>query len=781
MRSTRLSKRRLGEADNGGINEAEGSESPHQSTATEDDPATNTATTNSDDNEIAAMKSENRTSLTTGSSSNAQTDITKTESTPARIAALAALVPGGVPVAQDSKQQIRPSKPENRAAALAQQMSRMKQEAENTQVQQQQAQQAPEQGTGTIQLQSRLNTVFPASALNMKAIPSPTPGGIATAGRNGSKGNWATLFHGLANQLHQQQPPQAQLAQQPHMPIAAHYIPQPYPLQGLHAIAQAQAHAQQVQAQALQAHLQAQAQPHFLHQPTLGLPFPHQQRLAHMPMPSATEEPMLPGEVQHTPSRRSRGSSESTRRSTGGGQGGTRGKQHQPSNSPARPENGLSEAYYNAPDHVLIDRILWILRRDKIHQKNLAWTVGLSSSTLCTILRGRYPHTKETHLTPLREWAFERDKQFTILLLKLAVTHGLTDEMLAQRLEVPQADLARWIDFTLPLLERTIIDQKALPWISFCADQLALFPPEALGQDPASRAELAALLQQRSTHSGSSRSPSTARAHTASAAGTGSGSETGGTSSASAPANGAAPAASPRVSGNTSSTGSPTSPSMPAPALTATSPPLDVPASGPSTGGSNAPSPASLVGDAAASSSGDQNAAMGSLDLASNSAQPRASPQTQLTPDLEHMTPAEIAAELQARYEAQVAQIQAHYQAQFQQLQLQMQAQLQSILQSLAVNSIALTNVATDPNGGALINGTSVLANSTDGVNPEMHLQSRDALMNVAAAATAGSALGLGRMRERPSSLTTPDGRGNSVSNLLELVKRTQRFPNQNQ
>lgn len=70
-----------------------------------------------------------------------------------------------------------------------------------------------------------------------------------------------------------------------------------------------------------------------------------------------------------------------------------------------------------APVAVLIETVLHVLRRDRVRQKDLAASIGLSGSTLSPMLRGKYRHTKDAHMTRLREWVYQRDKLFVTSVL----------------------------------------------------------------------------------------------------------------------------------------------------------------------------------------------------------------------------------------------------------------------------------------------------------------------------------------------------------------------------
>jgi len=120
--------------------------------------------------------------------------------------------------------------------------------------------------------------------------------------------------------------------------------------------------------------------------------------------------------------------------------------------------------YVNAPVDELITRVLFVLRRDQIRQKDLATSINISGSTLSPMLRGKYRHTKDSHIAKLREWLYQRDKLFCATSLHQAVLKGLNEETLAAALGVERSLLARWLHFGLPFPERTTVDEHFLTW-----------------------------------------------------------------------------------------------------------------------------------------------------------------------------------------------------------------------------------------------------------------------------------------------------------------------------
>jgi len=140
-------------------------------------------------------------------------------------------------------------------------------------------------------------------------------------------------------------------------------------------------------------------------------------------------------------------------------------------------------AHLAASVETLIERVIWILRRDRIRQKDLASAIGLSGSTLSPMLRGKYRHTKDIHILRLREWAFHRDKMYTAALLQQATLLSFNEETLAAQLGLSRVDFARWIKLSMPLVERTDVDNRVHTWINATAERFAA--GQGVGGNPA--------------------------------------------------------------------------------------------------------------------------------------------------------------------------------------------------------------------------------------------------------------------------------------------------------
>jgi hypothetical protein len=107
---------------------------------------------------------------------------------------------------------------------------------------------------------------------------------------------------------------------------------------------------------------------------------------------------------------------------------------------------------------VVFDRVREILRRDDLKQKALAERVEMSGSTLSLMLQNKYKHTREKHITRLKEWVRFQDYQYVANVKHFVMANQLKDQNVADQIGVSSAVWRSWLDFSMPVPERNKID-----------------------------------------------------------------------------------------------------------------------------------------------------------------------------------------------------------------------------------------------------------------------------------------------------------------------------------
>jgi len=95
----------------------------------------------------------------------------------------------------------------------------------------------------------------------------------------------------------------------------------------------------------------------------------------------------------------------------------------------------------------------------------MAADVALSGSTLSPMLRGKYRHTKEQHIKLLRQWACHRDQIFINKVQHRMRLANVTSEYMAQAVGVSLDIMLNWLDFTMPIMERSGVDVLIVKWL----------------------------------------------------------------------------------------------------------------------------------------------------------------------------------------------------------------------------------------------------------------------------------------------------------------------------
>lgn len=129
-------------------------------------------------------------------------------------------------------------------------------------------------------------------------------------------------------------------------------------------------------------------------------------------------------------------------------------------------------AYSRANWQEVFDRVRAVLKRDSIRQKIMAAEIGFSGSTLSPMLSNKYRHTKEIHVNRLRHWSYRRDVLFMEAIHQQAAGCNSSIEQL--NLDVHPDVLRVWLDFSMDVSQRELIDDILLKWLkSFNVSQWA--------------------------------------------------------------------------------------------------------------------------------------------------------------------------------------------------------------------------------------------------------------------------------------------------------------------
>jgi transcriptional regulator with XRE-family HTH domain len=128
--------------------------------------------------------------------------------------------------------------------------------------------------------------------------------------------------------------------------------------------------------------------------------------------------------------------------------------------------------YKKAKWDEIFDRVSEVIKIGKLRQKQIASEIGVSGSTLSSMLRGKYKYTRQEHVDRLKWWCYNRDRNL-IKRVDVCKSYLKLEGSLAKELQIEQEELDSFRDFTLDIAKRIKIDRSLLSWISRAQERTA--------------------------------------------------------------------------------------------------------------------------------------------------------------------------------------------------------------------------------------------------------------------------------------------------------------------